>query len=125
WKNKLFWFTDYQGTRQVQGAETGDVQVIPSAQRSGTFDPSALTGASDGPYWAQVLTQRLGYGVTNGEPYSFAGCTLTSDCVFPGGVIPQRAFSKPAIGILPYIPVGNIDPNSGLFADAGQKNAVQ
>src|SRR5712671_901725 len=43
WKNRLFWFTDYQGTRQVQGAETGIVQVIPLAQRGGTFDPSALT----------------------------------------------------------------------------------
>jgi hypothetical protein len=30
--------------------------------------------------------------------------------VFPGGVIPQRAWSKPAINILPYIPVGNVDP---------------
>src|SRR6516164_4534383 len=33
WKNKLFWFTDYQGTKQVEGAETGVVQVVPSAQR--------------------------------------------------------------------------------------------
>jgi len=23
WKDKVFWFSDYQGTRQVQGAETG------------------------------------------------------------------------------------------------------
>src|SRR5215471_15560047 len=45
WKNRLFWFTDYQGTRQVQGAETGIVQVIPMAQRQGIFDPAALTGA--------------------------------------------------------------------------------
>src|SRR5690349_22621553 len=60
WKNRLFWFTDYQGTRQVQGAETGIVQVIPSAQRAGTFDPAALNGNIDGAYWAQVLTQRLG-----------------------------------------------------------------
>ena len=27
WKNKLFWFTDYQGTRQVGGASTGFVTV--------------------------------------------------------------------------------------------------
>src|SRR5579864_3388387 len=50
WKNKLFWFTDYQGTRQVVGAETGIVQVVPSAQRQGNFG-SALTGSVDGPYW--------------------------------------------------------------------------
>ena len=75
WKNKLFWFTDYQGTKEVSGAETGIVQVFPQSQLQGHFDPTTLTGTIDGPYWAQVLTQRLGYGVTNGEPYSFAGCT--------------------------------------------------
>ena len=125
WKNRLFWFTDYQGTKEVQGAETGIVQVIPAAQRQGIFDPASLTGTIDGPYWAQVLSQRLGYTVTNGEPYSFAGCTLTSDCVFPGGVIPQRAWSKPAIGILPYIPLGNVDPAAGIYSDNSQKNRVQ
>ena len=125
WKNRLFWFTDYQGTRQVRGASTGLVNLPTLDQRSGKFSPSDLSGTIDGPYWAQVLTQRLGYGVTNGEKYSFPGCTLTSDCVFPGGVIPQRAFSKAAIGTLPFIPVGNIDPNTGLFADAGQKNRIQ
>src|ERR1017187_9174151 len=124
-KNRLFWFTDYQGTRQVSGAETGIVQVPTAAMRQGIFDPSTLTGTIDGTYWAQVLSQRLGYGVTNGEPYSLPGCTMTSDCVFPGGVIPQRAFSKPAIGILPYIPVGNVDPNAGLYSDNSQKNRIQ
>src|SRR5580700_9362699 len=124
-KNKLFWFTDYQGTRQVAGAETGVVSVPTLDQRQGIFDPAALSGTIDGTYWAQVLSQRLGYGVTNGEIYSFPGCTLTSDCVFPGGIIPTRAFSKPAIGILPYIPVGNIDPNAGLYSDNSQKDRIQ
>lgn len=125
WKNKIFWFTDYQGTRQVAGASTGLVQLPTLAERQGNFSPADLSGTIDGPYWAQVLSNRLGYGVTNGETYSFPGCTLTSDCVFPGGVIPQRAWARPAIGILPYIPLGNIDPNSGLFEDASQKNRVQ
>ncbi len=34
WKNKLFWFSDYQGTRQVQGAETGLVTVPTADQRA-------------------------------------------------------------------------------------------
>ena len=34
WKNKLFWFSDYQGTRQVQGAETGLVTVPTAAPAS-------------------------------------------------------------------------------------------
>ena len=27
WKDHMFWFSDYQGTRQVQGAETGLVSL--------------------------------------------------------------------------------------------------
>ncbi len=129
-KNKLFWFTDYQGTRQVSGASTGIVQLPTAAQRQGIFDPSAFVDANGNPmtvngsYWAQVLSQRLGYGVQAGEPYSLSGCTLTSTCVFPGGVIPQRAFAKPALGILPYIPLPNLDPATGLFADDSQRNSV-
>ena len=34
WKNHLFLFSDYQGTRQVQGAETGLVTVPTAAQRA-------------------------------------------------------------------------------------------
>src|ERR1700682_2771665 len=42
WKNKLFWFTDYQGTRQIQGASTGILPLPTAAQRGGTFDPSTF-----------------------------------------------------------------------------------
>jgi hypothetical protein len=125
WKNKLFWFTDYQGTRQTQGASTGIVDLPTPAERAGQFDPASLTGVVDGAYWAQLLTQRLGYGVSVGEPYSFAGCTLTSDCVFPGGAIPQRAFDKAAVGTLPYIPLPNLDPSTGLYANSSQNNTVR
>src|SRR6516225_4576804 len=44
WKNRLFWFTDYQGTRIVRGAETGLVTVPTPDERAGNFDPSTLTG---------------------------------------------------------------------------------
>ena len=132
WKNKLFWFTDYQGTRQVQGAETGIVYLPTASQRQGIFDPSTLTGTVDGIAggtcpacgWPTELSTRLGYAVTNGEPYSFLGCASTSQCVFPGGVIPQSAWAPPAIGILPYIPAPNLDPTLGKFSDNSQKNWV-
>src|SRR5437764_1361195 len=119
WKNHLFFFSDYQGTRQVQGAETGLVTVPTPAQLSGHIDPAAFMTTDsngnpvpttvDGAYWAQVLTQRLGYTVSQNEPYSIAGCTTPADaqagvCVFPGGVIPQPAFAKPVAGYLPFIP---------------------
>jgi hypothetical protein len=106
WKNKLFWFSDYQGTRQVSGAEAS-ANVLTDAQRQGNFDPSTLTGTVDGGYWAEVLNTRLGLPagtIKLNEPYSFVGCADTSQCVFPGGVIPQAAWSAPATAILPFIP---------------------
>jgi hypothetical protein len=125
-KNKLFWFTDYQRTLQVQGAGTGVVSLPTVDQRAGNFDPSAFTDANGNPtvvngdYWAQVLSQRLGYTVQNGEPYG--GCASTADCVFPGGTIPQRAFAKPAVGILPYIPLPNL--GVGTYSNSSEKNSV-
>src|SRR5438552_158823 len=65
-KNRLFWFADYQGTRQTKGAET--TTTLPTVdQRQGNFDTHLLTGTVDGPLtgtggaqsWAQVLNTRL------------------------------------------------------------------
>ncbi|HET6180617.1 MAG TPA: carboxypeptidase regulatory-like domain-containing protein [Candidatus Sulfotelmatobacter sp.] len=143
WKDKLFWFTDYQGTRILSAAEvTG--QIVPTADElQGNFDPSTLTGtvdsavlpsASDCPPsaapcldWPTTLSNRLGYTVTNGEPYWTAGCNTLADaqagtCVFPGGQIPKAAWSPAAVGILPYIPGPN-DAN-GTFTDNSQKNRI-
>jgi hypothetical protein len=129
-RDRLFWFTDFQGTRQVAGASTGQIQLPTVAQRSGTFDPSTFVGQSGpnkvgGSYFAQVLSQRLGYAVQNGEPYSFPGCTSTAACVFPGGVIPQAAFDPVAVNELKYIPIPNLDPTTGLYANASAKTRVR
>jgi len=112
-RNKVFWFTDYQGTRQRQGS-SGSITQLPSAdQRSGVFSPSDLNGVVSGPYWAQVLTQRLGYTVTANEPYSTPTCASSANCVFPGGVIPTRAFSPIAANLLKtYIPLPNAGGNN-------------
>ncbi len=121
-KNKIFWFSDYQGTRQVQGAETGLVSVPTAAERAGTFDPTTLTGTIDGPYWAQVLSQRLGYTVTQGEAYSSATCVNNTQCVFPNGVIPQSAWSLPAKNILQYIPSPTLPGDTQNYSDNSQRN---
>src|SRR5271165_771584 len=39
WKDKLFWFTDYQGTRIVSAAEVSGVAVPSAAQLQGNFNP--------------------------------------------------------------------------------------
>ncbi|HTG27116.1 MAG TPA: hypothetical protein VK818_02730, partial [Methylomirabilota bacterium] len=125
WKNKLFWFSDYQGTRQVQGAETGLVTVPTADQRLGNFDPALLTGTIDGPYWAQVLSQRLGYTVTQGETYSFPGCGSTdpvAGCVFPGGVIPQSAWSVPSSKLLPFIPAPTLPGDQQNYSNNSGRN---
>ncbi|SFS13789.1 Carboxypeptidase regulatory-like domain-containing protein [Granulicella pectinivorans] len=104
-RTKLFFFTDYQGTRTTQGVSTGNISVPTVAQRGGDFlNPTsgltALTGSVSGPYLATLLTQQLGYLVTAGELYA---------TVFPGGVIPQSAWAAPAKNLLHFIP----SPNSG------------
>ncbi|HSB13630.1 MAG TPA: TonB-dependent receptor [Bryobacteraceae bacterium] len=129
-KNKLFWFTDYQGTREVRGIGTGLVVLPTAAMRGGDLAaaPGFVASSPDeaptvnGSYWAGVLSQRLGYQVTAGMPYSFAGCTSPADCVFPGGVIPSRAFSAPVPATMKYIPL----PNAGedTFASAGQNQKL-
>ncbi len=133
WKNKIFWFTDYQGTRQVIGASTGQVQLPTVNQRSGAFsgsdfldaDGNPLTSGVQGAYWAQVLSTRLGYAVSNGEPYYVQGCTTSAQCVFPNATIPSSAFAPPAVGILPYIPLPNVPGTVDQFSDNSEKNRVR
>ncbi len=108
-KNKVFFFADYQGTRSTQGIDTGEIPVPSLQQRTGNFSQvaSSLAGTVTGSYWANQLSQKLGYGVTAGEPYYFAGCTNSAQCVLPNAVIPQSAWSAPATNLLKYIPAPN------------------
>jgi hypothetical protein len=151
-KNKLFWFSDYQGTREVAGAETGLVTVPTADARQGMFDPASMapngpTGTCQDPnttncvpagsYWAGVLSTRLGYPVApaNGpdEPYSYAGCTSNTGpgaCVFPTdpvsgmAVIPQGAWSKPAAAMLAYIPSPTLPGSQGNYSNNSGRNIV-
>src|SRR5579884_2840313 len=109
-RNKVFLFGDYQGTRQSQGVDTGLIPVPSVADRTGNLadQASSLTGEVSGPYLANILTQRLGYGVSANEPYYTPGCVSNTQCVFPNAVIPERAWSNPSRHLLPYIPLPNI-----------------
>jgi hypothetical protein len=121
-RNALFYFGDYQGTRQSQGVDTGLISVPTVANRGGNLasEASALTGEVSGPYLAGLLTQRLGYGVEANEPYYRPGCTSSATCVFPNAVIPQRAWSEPAKQLLPYIPLPNIGASTFSTASEGK-----
>jgi Carboxypeptidase regulatory-like domain len=114
-KNKVFFFGDYQGTRLTQGVDTGQIPV-PSAQditgnlsdmassfvttdAEGKTVPTTVSGGN----WAALLSQKLGYTVTAGEPYYTPGCT-SATCVLPDATIPKTAWSAPATNLLKYIP---------------------
>ena len=110
----LHFFADYQGTRETQGIDTGVIAVPSLSDRAGNLSDLAtsLTGAVSGAGWAQSLSDRLGYPVSNGEPYYEPGCTTTQSCVFPNAVIPQTAWSAPARNLLQYIPQPNLSANT-------------
>jgi hypothetical protein len=121
-KDKLFYFGDYQGTRTFQGIDTGLIPVPTLAERTGDFSgqSAALTGSVSGPYLANLLTQKLGYGVSANEPYYIPGCTTATVCVFPNAIVPQRAWSAPAQHLLPYIPLPNVGASTFTTAAEGK-----
>ena len=65
-----------------------------------------------GPYLANLLSQKLGYPVSANEPYYTPGCGSSSQCVFPGAIIPQAVWSAPAQHLLQYIPLPNDGPDT-------------
>jgi hypothetical protein len=123
--DKVFFFVDYQGTRQTQGIDTGNISVPSDADRTGNLaDLSAgLIGKVGGPSFANLLTQELGYRVTSGESYYVLGCTSPAQCVFPNAFIPQSAWSVPAQRMLQYIPAPNTP--SGTFATSAFNQIVR
>lgn len=112
-KDKLFFFADYQGTRQTIGESTGLVPVPSAADRQGNLADlgSQFTGTVTGQAVAANLTQQLGYPVTVGEPFYTPGCT-SSTCVFPGAVIPQNVWSSASAGVMQFIPLPNVAPSA-------------
>ena len=119
-RNKFFFFADYQGTRQPQGIDTGEISVPSNQDRTGDlsdlapgtfYNPATNAPLSfvSGPYLASLLSQRLGYTVSQGEPYYFPGCTASGAqiCVLPNALIPANAWSTPAQKLLQYIPAPN------------------
>ncbi len=110
---KVYFFGDYQGTRTTEGVDTGLISVPSAQDRMGNLSDvaSSLTGNVSGSYLAGVLSQKLGYAVSAGEPYYTGGCATTSSCVFPNAVIPQSAWSAPALALLKYIPSPNRGPD--------------
>ena len=109
-QRRVFYFADFQGTRQTQGMDTGLIPVPTVQDRAGDLSDQAasLSGLVGGSYWANQLSAKLGYPVVQGEPYYQSGCVSNSQCVFPDALIPAQVWSVPAKALLKYIPEPNV-----------------
>jgi Carboxypeptidase regulatory-like domain len=135
-KNHLFFFGDYQGTRQNRGLSTGTVLVPSAAQRSGDLSSlaSLLKGTVRGDnapgHFADYLSAALGYPVVAGEPYYVPGCGTVANaqagtCVFPNAQIPQSIFSSAAVGVLKFFPAPTNNTGNGQFPSYTSSSEVQ
>jgi hypothetical protein len=124
-KQRVFFFADYQGTRTVEGITSPETSVPSLADRTGNLSDlaSSLAGTVSGPYTARLLTQKLGYTVSEGEPYYTPGCDTSLRCVLPNAAIPMSAWSAPALHLLQYIPAPDIGTN--LFSTSAFPETVR
>ncbi|HTW59206.1 MAG TPA: carboxypeptidase regulatory-like domain-containing protein [Terriglobales bacterium] len=144
-RNRLFFFSDYQATRQRQGVDTGLIPVPSAEDRAGNlldlassfYTTQTVNGQSavvpstvSGPAWANTLSESFPYQVYAGEPYYFPGCTntdystsSTTACVLPTLQIPTSAWSVPAQNLLRYIPAPNASGDQ--FATSAYNQALR
>ncbi len=125
-RQKLFFFADYQGTRTEQGVTSPLISVPSLADRNGNLSDaeSSLRGDVSGPALAALLTTKLDYAVSQGEPYFTPGCS-SATCVLPGGQIPMSAWSTPAMNLLQYIPKPNQPNGLNEFSTAAFAETVR
>ncbi len=141
-KNKMFFFSDYQGTREVRGLSSSPAFIPSQAEVGGSFADVGTTGYGNitsvvkGDNIAgnhtldEVLSQRLGYLVRSGEPYWVAGCNTNADalagvCVFPSQQIPKAALDTAAVGTLQFVPSpSGVRGGSPFFATTSLKNQL-
>jgi len=121
-KDKLFFFTDIQQTRQVAGSSTGVLQVMTTDERNGIYPDSALTGVVQGAAWAQTLTNRNPSGgtITAGTPYNQLGTAVITGGV-PGHDL--SAYIDPiTAATLNFIPQSNLP--GGQYSDSSHSGQL-
>jgi hypothetical protein len=142
-KNRTFFFSDYQGTRESRGVSSDNILVPSLTERTGDFTDVGTTGfpglsgivrgdnVAGNHTMDEVLSQRLGYTVNSGEPYWVEGCNTLADaqagkCVFPGQVIPQSAWSPVSKATLKFIPtpIGTLG-GQPFFQTSANKQTVR
>jgi len=141
-RNRLFFFSDYQGTKEVRGLSNGTLTVPGQGERLGDFSSIAseglpsLAGVVRGDNlpgnhtFDEVLSARLGYTVTSGEAYWKPGCNTRADalagiCAFPNQVIPQSAWSPVSLATVKFIPgASGFRSGTPFFSTSSEKRRV-
>lgn len=120
-RDKVFFFADYQGNRNIIGVtevihgapsaalESGDLAGLGSSFVTSQGAPTTVSGTA----WATQLSNQLHEPVFNGEPYYVSGCTSYAQCVLPNLQIPSTAFNSISSNLLQYIlPANQISSGS-------------
>lgn len=103
WKNKTFFFVDYQGTRENQG-QTFNTAVPGDAVLTGDFSSTTINGAPDIIY--DPLTT-CGYGPNPPCAVGADGTPIVTRSPFPNNQVPADRFNPAALKILKFIPPPN------------------
>jgi hypothetical protein len=127
WKDKIFFFTDYQQTRRVAGASTGLVQVMSADERNGIFPDSVLDKPVQGDAWAATLMSRGGGTIVAGTTkYNELG-TPTTTVDSDGNTVAAHnisAYIDPVTQLtLPFIPAAN-QANGFDFSDSSHAGSI-
>ena len=128
WKDKIFFFTDYQGTRQVSGASTGVLQVLSNDERNGIFPDSVLSQDTvQGQAWANTLMSRGGGTIIPGvTTYSQLGTPVTTTDPNTGATVPGHnlsAYIDPVSKLtLPFIPNANLGVSN--YSNSSQSGSI-
>ncbi|MGA8438111.1 MAG: carboxypeptidase regulatory-like domain-containing protein [Candidatus Sulfotelmatobacter sp.] len=131
WKDRLFFFSDYQQTRRVAGLSTGVVQVMSNDERNGIFADSILDTPVEGTAWAATLMSRGGGTIDPGVTlYNQLGTPTTTTALDQNGnsiTVPGHnisAYIDPVTALtIKFIPAAN-QPNGFNFADSSHVGSI-
>jgi Carboxypeptidase regulatory-like domain len=127
WKDKIFFFTDFQQTRQVAGVSTGVMQVLSNDERKGIFPDSVLNTAVQGSAWAATLMSRGGGSIVAGTTkYNQLGTAVTT-VDSTGASVPGHdisAYIDPiSAATLQFIPAANL-PGGFNYSDSSHGGSL-
>ncbi len=119
WRNRTFFFTSYEGWRQIQGISSLPVVVPAVRERAGDFSQGpTFSGVLQSSTVAQALNARAGCAAAvqaGGGSAIAAGTPYAS--IFPGNVIPPDCFDPTAADLMnQFVPLPNSPQN--VFQDS-------